>query len=72
MAKQKNTELNFLYLNDEENQKKKNTNKKNRKVKAKKTKSGADTKSASSKNDAFNFDNEIVIGVTIPLSLIHI
>ncbi len=66
MAKQKNTELNFLYLNDEENQKKKNTNKKNRKVKAKKTKSGADTKSASSKNDAFNFDNEIVIGVTIP------
>lgn len=67
MAKQKNTELNFLYLNDEGNKKKKNINKKNTKVKAKKTKNGADTKSASSKkNDTFNFDNEIVIGVTIP------
>lgn len=66
MAKQKNTELNFLYLNDEGNKKKKNTNKKNTKVKARKIKNGADTKSASSKNDTFNFDNEIVIGVTIP------
>lgn len=66
MAKQKNTELNFLYLNDEDNKKKKSTNKKNTKVKTKKTKNGADTKSASRKNDTFNFDNEIVIGVTIP------
>lgn len=64
MAKQKNTELNFLYLNDEVNKKKKNTNKKNTKAKTKKAKNGADTKSASRKNDTFNFDNEIVIGVT--------
>lgn len=62
MAKPKNTELNFLYLNDEEPKKKKNT--KNKKVKSKKSKIGADAKSASRKNDTFDFDNEIVIGVT--------
>ena len=66
MAKQKNTELNFLYLNDEDNKKKKNTKKKNIKAKTRKAKNGADNKSASRKNDTFNFDNEIVIGVTIP------
>ena len=66
MAKQKNTELNFLYLNDENNKKKKTTTKKNIKAKTRKTKNGADNKSASRKNDTFDFDNEIVIGVTIP------
>lgn len=63
MAKQKNTELNFLYLNDDSKEKK-NTKKRNTKAKVKKSKTGADTKSASRKNDTFNFDNEIVIGVT--------
>lgn len=66
MAKQKNTELNFLYLNDENKPKKKNTRKRNEnsKSKVKKRKNGADAKSASQKDDTFNFDNEIVIGVT--------
>lgn len=61
MAKPKNTELNFLYLNDDNKQKKKN---KNSKTKVRKKNNGADTNSASRKNDTFNFDNEIVIGVT--------
>lgn len=66
MAKQKNTELNFLYLNDENKPKKKNTKKKNEnsKAKVKKRKNGADARSASRKDDTFNFDNEIIIGVT--------
>ena len=64
MAKQKNTELNFLYLNDNSKEKRKSNKKKNTKDKIKKNKKGADNKSASIKNDTFNFDNEIVIGVT--------
>lgn len=64
MAKQKNTELNFLYLNDENKKKKKSNKNKNTKDRIKKNKKGADNKSASRKDDTFNFDNEIVIGVT--------
>lgn len=64
MAKPKNTELNFLYLNEETKEKKKNPKKKNTKTKVRKRNNGADTNSASRKNETFDFDNEIVIGVT--------
>lgn len=66
MGKQKNTELNFLYL-DDKYQDKKNINKSKTNSKAKQVKKvnkkRADKMSAP-ENDYFNFDNEIVIGVT--------
>lgn len=65
MAKQKNTELNFLYMDEENKEKKvKNQNKRNRNnSKNRKRKVGADPMSAQN-STTFNFDNEIVIGVT--------
>lgn len=57
MAKKKNEELNFLYTNEDNKKTKKKT-------KSKKKDSGAEIDSAH--NQKFNFDNEIVIGVTIP------
>jgi len=59
MEKQKNTELNFLYQDDENNKKAK---KKRQKLKSKKSKRADET--SAPECDTFNFDNEIVIGVT--------
>lgn len=63
MAKQKNTELNFLYMDEQYNQ---SNNKKKTKNEAKNKgkKEGAENKKAASTNKTFNFDNEIIIGVT--------
>lgn len=69
MKKQKNTELNFLYTNeeleikDEKKNKKRASKKLDNKKSSKKTKR-AGKKSAQKKSDSFNLDNEIVIGVT--------
>lgn len=66
MKKNKNQELNFLYLEDnfnnnaEENKKKK-TAKKNQVTKKEKT---SKKKKTQNENEVFDFDNEIVIGVT--------
>lgn len=58
--KQKNTELNFLYLDDKyQNKKTKNVKLKKKIEKNKKTKSKGKVE-----DTTFNFDNEIVIGVT--------
>lgn len=59
MKNKKNTELNFLYLDD-----KYNSNKKIPTKKAKKNSTKKKAKSNTEENDVFNFDNEIVIGVT--------
>ena len=59
MPKQKNSELDFLYKEEQYKPK----NKKRKKVKNKKNKLRADQPSAQS-GETFNFDNEIVIGVT--------
>lgn len=74
MPKQKNTELNFLYMNEEDN--KKDKKKKNKgagqksvpkkKDKKNNTKSVKKKKAKEDKDETFDFDNEIVIGVTIP------
>lgn len=64
MGSKKNTELNFLYLDD-----KYAKNKKEKKDKKPVTKKAAKKKTKSKqeeKEDVFNFDNEIVIGVTKP------
>lgn len=62
VKKQKNTELNFLYLDDENKENKKS---KKSKIKPKKNNNRAGkSKSAQEDTDKFNFDNEIVIGVT--------
>lgn len=67
MKKQKNEELNFLYMNEKQDNKKKNTNLKKKNVtKSKNKKKGTDDFSLSPEKNKFNFDNEIVIGVTIP------
>lgn len=58
MPKPKNTELNFLYENEKTKKNKERTKKKVNKEKR------ADKKSA--QDETFDFDNEIVIGVTIP------
>lgn len=69
MDKQRNAELNFLYL-DEEYQKKNNkkneskTRTNHKTKKSKKNKERADKMSAQEDRELFNFDNEIVIGVT--------
>lgn len=71
MRKEKNTELNFLYMDEKQTTKKKKTTKlknainaKNKNMsKSKKKNVGADSVSAQ-ENNTFNFDNEIVIGVT--------
>ncbi len=69
MRKQKNTELNFLYMDEKQSNKKKkektNLKKKNA-TKSKKKNEGTDDFSLSPEKNMFNFDNEIVIGVTIP------
>lgn len=68
MAKPKNTELNFLYMDEkyeekkEKNLKRRNTN--NVKNKNKKRNVGADAPKSAQNNSTFNFDDEIVIGVT--------
>lgn len=66
MAKPKNTELNFLYMDEKYVEKKeKNQNKRNRtKSKNKKKNVGAGAPKSAQSNETFNFDNEIVIGVT--------
>lgn len=66
MGKQKNTELNFLYLDDKYQDKKKvNKNKINSKSKqVKKVNKKRADKVSAPENDYFDFDNEIVIGVT--------
>ncbi len=64
MKKNKNQELNFLYLEDNDNSndmKKKRTSKKKQVAKKEKT---TKKKKAQNENEVFNFDNEIVIGVT--------
>jgi len=58
MGKQKNTELNFLYMDEQKNAKKQKNI-----VKTKKKNTRAGKRSAQESN-TFNFDNEIVIGVT--------
>lgn len=63
MSKQKNTELNFLYMDEQKNTKKKKNVKKKNIVKAKQKNTRAGKESARESN-TFNFDNEIVIGVT--------
>ncbi len=67
MKKQKNEELNFLYIDGKQDNKKENTKLKKKNVnKSKKKKEGTDNFSLSPEKNEFNFDNEIVIGVTIP------
>lgn len=61
--KQKNTELNFLYLDDEKQENKKPKKTKSR-AKPKKNNRAGNIKSAQEDTEKFNFDNEIVIGVT--------
>lgn len=66
MKKNKNQELNFLYLednlnNNSEEKKKKKTPKKNQVTKKEKARK---KKKAQNENEVFDFDNEIVIGVT--------
>lgn len=63
MKKEKNTELNFLYMDEKKTTKKKKTVKQNKMAKSKKKNVGAGNNPAQ-KSDTFNFDNEIVIGVT--------
>lgn len=69
MDKKRNTELNFLYL-DDKHQKKKNkkrispTQTDSKSKKTKKNNRRAGRVSAQEKKEVFNFDNEIVIGVT--------
>lgn len=67
MDKPKNTELNFLYLDEEDTKNKKVKHKtkihpKNQKSQKVSRRAGAE--SAPEKEETFNFDNEIVIGVT--------
>jgi cell division protein FtsQ len=57
MKSKKNEELNFLYTDDKKNNKKKKSSKTPKKQVKKKT-------NTQNENDVFNFDNEIVIGVT--------
>lgn len=66
MAKQKNTELSFLYMDEKYVEKKeKNQNKGNgTKPRNKKKNVGADALKCAPNNESFNFENEIVIGVT--------
>jgi len=63
MGKQKNTELNFLYL-DEKYQDKKNKKPYKEKAKSKKVNKKRADKMSAPEEELFNFDNEIVIGVT--------
>lgn len=61
MKSKKNEELNFLYLDDKYNEsKKKNTPAK----KQQRKKANKKSKSTAKEDEVFNFDNEIVIGVT--------
>lgn len=66
MAKQKNTELSFLYMDEKYAEKKeKNQNKGNgTKPRNKKKNVRADALKSAQNNEPFNFENEIVIGVT--------
>ncbi len=66
MGRNKNQELNFLYLEDEnsnasDDKKEKKVSKKKKVTKKERT---TKNKTAQNENEAFNFDNEIVIGVT--------
>lgn len=63
MGKQKNTELNFLYQDEKNKDKKKRKKQYKGKEKSKQIEKRADKISAQN-NEKFNFDNEIVIGVT--------
>lgn len=62
MAKPKNTELNFLYMEDKSIEKEKQKTK--NKVRSKKKNVRADDPKSAHGTEAFNFENEIVIGVT--------
>lgn len=65
--KHRNEELNFLYLDmdtEETTKKEKKLNKQKVNYKKKKNQRADDKKSAPIEEDRFNFDNEIVIGVT--------
>lgn len=63
MKKQKNTELNFLYMDEKYQNKGKKKKENNREHKV--NNKGQKSKN-SAQDDIFNFDNEIVIGVTKP------
>ncbi len=62
MAKPKNTELNFLYMEDKHIEKDKQKTK--NKARSKKKNIRADAQKSAHGTETFNFDNEIVIGVT--------
>lgn len=62
--KHRNEELNFLYLDMEDTTEKKKVKPKKVNYKGKKNKRADRKKSAPIEDDKFNFDNEIVIGVT--------
>ena len=62
MGKNKNTELNFLYLDDKYSNN--NKKKKTKKAVSKNVKKKSNKNSKNTYNDVFDFDNEIVIGVT--------
>lgn len=69
MKKPQNPELNFLYMEDKQNNKKKATkkkeiNKKSRNISKNKKKNVGAGRGSAQENNTFNFDNEIVIGVT--------